>query len=188
MLTPVIVLIEHHLELMPGAYSRTIVTFEYFETLSVPRDTTWLECLYQLSISLNESGLGACEPQESNDCLPQDYTAVLRNTDYGRPLLQRWVERFALIVEPPLRPFRWKEFQCESYFQGDWWHPRKYEALEVGDSAIYDKSGIYEDLQNDFLAIGSPGIDAISLAIDVTPMDCGPAILAKTNFDTWPIT
>jgi len=137
---------------------------------------------------LNESGLGACEPQESNDCLPQDYTAVLRNTDYGRPLLQRWVERFALIVEPPLRPFRWKEFQCESYFQGDWWHPRKYEALEVGDSAIYDKSGIYEDLQNDFLAIGSPGIDAISLAIDVTPMDCGPAILAKTTFDTWPIT
>ena len=156
-----VVLIENHHALMSPYFGGIIVRFEYFETVSIPPDFSLHDCTEQLGSRLNQSGLGSCESIVLDTNIRNDFCVILRNTNYGRPLLDNWLADSGLIVCNPIKPLRWAEFQCDEYFNNGWWDKSKPDEVADSCSAVSDKTGIYEDVQNDFLAIGWPGIDGV---------------------------
>ena len=157
----IVVLIENQHELMSPYFDGIVVRFEYYETVSIPPDVSLRVCTEQLASRLHQSGIGSCESIVLETKIRKDFFVILRNTNYGRLLLDNWLADYGLIVCNPIKPFRWAEFQCDEYFRNGWWDKSKYEGVEDGFSAVSDKTGIYEDVQNDFLAIGWPGIDGV---------------------------
>lgn len=159
MQSQLVILIEHHQEVVSPYFGGVIVRFEYFETVSIPSHLLLTERTEQLASVLNQSGLGACESITLDTPTRIDFLVTLRNTNYGRTVLDDWLAKSGLAISNPIKPVRWSEFLCNEYFENGWWDKYRYEGIANGFSAVSDKTGIYEDSQNDFLAIGSPGID-----------------------------
>ncbi len=154
-----VILIEHHREVISAYFGGVNVRFEYYETVAIPSHISLSKGVEQLAIRLNQSGLGSCPSISLDTSIRNDFLITLRNSNYGRPMLDDWLANSGLVISDPIKPVRWSEFLCDEYFEKGWWNKSKYTEIADGFSAVCDKTGIYEDAQNDFLAIGWPGID-----------------------------
>jgi hypothetical protein len=82
-----VILIEHHHEVISAYFGGVIVRFEYYETVAIPSHISLSECAEQLAVRLNQSGLGSCPSISLDTPIRNDLLITLRNTNYGRPML-----------------------------------------------------------------------------------------------------
>ena len=167
MIGPRVIVVEYRNLLASPFTSGDTVTYRYIETVSCADQDRWSTFLKELASQLSGSGLGSFsgEATPSDGGATVDLLVVLRDIDYGRPLLEKCVRDNGISIERPIVPRRWVDYRCDEYFADGWWnreHPDiDPESRELGLEVMLDRERIYEDLEHEFLAVGWSGCDGI---------------------------
>jgi hypothetical protein len=134
----------------------------------LPPTERWPRLVAPLADELAHSGLGDLpdsaslqrEAHESGRLEATEVAINLVNFDYGRELVNRAVEAAGVKRGQPVVPVRWHEYDCGDYFSsalaehGYWDEPGQYWYIWPADR-------VYEDVDLQFLRIGSAGVDGI---------------------------
>ena len=134
----------------------------------LPPKERWPRLIAPLADELAYSGLGDLpdlaslrrEAHESGRLAATEVAVNLVNFDYGRELVNRMVEAAGVKRGQPVVPARWHEYDCGDYFSS-----------ALADHGYWDEAGqywyiwpadrVYEDVDLQFLRIGSAGVDGI---------------------------
>ena len=128
----------------------------------------WSRFVEPLAAQLTASGLGElpdlaalrAEFQRLGEINTAEIAVRLVNFDYGKELVEGFVEAVGLSRRDTLRPERWKPFHCDDYFNseyarsGYWDEPGQYWYLKPFNR-------VFEDEQAAFLVVGGAGVDGI---------------------------
>ena len=134
----------------------------------LPPTERWPRLIAPLAAELAFSGLGDLpdlaslrrEADESGRLEATEVAVNLVNFDYGRELVNRVVEAAGVKPGQPVVPARWHEYDCGDYFSsaladhGYWDEPGQYWYIWPADR-------VYEDVERQFLRIGSAGVDGV---------------------------
>jgi hypothetical protein len=134
----------------------------------LPQSQRWEKLVQPLSTELVQSGLGGVlnldtlqrEKEEHGRVESEEIAIEFADTGYGRKLLEQIVTAAGFKWAKPATPKRWLDYNCEDYYSSSLAERGSFD--EIAENwDIWPTDQVYEDTENQYLAVGGPGCDGI---------------------------